>query len=42
MTAAGVTSYKVYLAYDNLRLSDAAAYQVIQAWAGRGRAGLPL
>ena len=31
MTAAGVTSYKVYLAYDNLRLSDAAAYQVIQA-----------
>ena len=25
MTAAGVTSYKVYLAYDNLRLRDSAA-----------------
>lgn len=31
MTAAGITSYKVYLAYDNLRVSDAAAYEVIRA-----------
>ena len=37
MTAAGVTSYKVYLAYDNLRLSDAAAYEVVKAvWAEGG------
>lgn len=31
MTAAGVTSYKVYLAYDNLKVSDGVAYEVIQA-----------
>lgn len=31
MTAAGVTSYKVYLAYDNLRLSDAAVYEILAA-----------
>lgn len=31
MSAAGVTSYKVYLAYDNLRISDAAAYEVVGA-----------
>ena len=29
MTAAGVTSYKVYLAYEALRLSDAAVYEVL-------------
>lgn len=28
---AGVTSFKVYFAYDNLRLSDADAYQVVRA-----------
>ena len=31
MTAAGVTSYKVYLAYDNLKVSDGVAYEVIRA-----------
>ncbi len=31
MSAAGVSSYKVYLAYDNLRISDATAYEVIGA-----------
>lgn len=31
MTAAGVTSYKVYLAYDNLRLRDSAAYEAVRA-----------
>ena len=36
MTAAGVTSYKLYLAYDNLRLSDAAAYEVVRAAAAQG------
>ena len=36
MTAAGVTSYKVYLAYDNLRLSDAAAYEVVKAGGAEG------
>ena len=36
MTAAGVTSYKVYLAYDNLRLSDAAAYEVVKAVGAEG------
>ena len=35
-TAAGVTSYKVYLAYDNLRLSDAAAYEVVKAVGAEG------
>ena len=30
MTAEGVTSYKVYLAYDNLRVSDAVAYEVLR------------
>lgn len=29
MTACGVTSYKVYLAYDALRLSDASVYEVL-------------
>ena len=42
MTAAGITSYKVYLAYDNLRVSDAAAYEVIRGGGGGRRAGLPL
>ena len=36
MTAQGVTSYKVYLAYPNLRVSDAVAYQVIRAVAEQG------
>ena len=36
MTAAGDTSYKVYLAYDNLRLSDAAAYEVVKAVGAEG------
>lgn len=36
MTAAGVTSYKVYLAYDNLRLSDAAAYEVVKTVGAEG------
>ena len=36
MTAAGVTSYKVYMAYDNLRLSDAAAYEVVKAVGAEG------
>ena len=36
MSAAGVTSYKVYMAYDNLRLSDGVIYEVIQAVAEEG------
>jgi len=36
MTAAGVTSYKVYLAYDNLRVSDAAALEVVRAVGEQG------
>jgi len=36
MTAAGVTSYKIYFAYDALRLSDAAAYEVVKAVAAEG------
>ena len=31
MTAAGVTSYKVYFAYDNLRVTDAAALDAVRA-----------
>lgn len=31
MAAAGVTSYKVYLAYDNLKVSDRTALEVVQA-----------
>lgn len=31
MTAAGVTSYKVYLAYDNLRVTDAVALEAVKA-----------
>ena len=31
MTAAGVTSYKVYFAYDNLRVTDATALDVVRA-----------
>ena len=31
MTAQGVTSYKIYLAYDPLRVSDAVAFSVIEA-----------
>lgn len=31
MTAQGVTSYKVYLAYANIRISDGVAYEVIKA-----------
>lgn len=36
MTAAGVTSYKLYMAYDALRVSDAAAYDVARAVAREG------
>ena len=36
MTAAGVTSYKVYMAYDNLRLSDGVIYEVLKATAAEG------
>ena len=36
MTAAGITSYKVYLAYDNLRVSDAAAYEIVRAVGAEG------
>ena len=36
MTAAGVTSYKVYMAYDNLRLPDGVIYEVLQAVAEEG------
>jgi len=36
MTAAGVTSYKVYLAYDALRVSDAAAYEIVKSIAAEG------
>lgn len=31
MTAAGITSYKVYFAYDQLRISDKTAYEIIKA-----------
>lgn len=30
MTAAGVTSYKLYMAYDNLRVTDAEMYQILK------------
>ena len=36
MTAAGITSYKVYLAYDNLRVTDGVAYEVLRAVAEQG------
>jgi len=36
MTAAGVTSYKVYLAYDNLRVSDGTALEVVRAVGEQG------
>ena len=36
MTRQGVTSYKVYLAYAGMRISDATAYEVIQAVAEEG------
>ncbi|MEG1240196.1 MAG: dihydropyrimidinase [Oscillospiraceae bacterium] len=36
MTREGVTSYKLYFAYDNLRVSDAVAYEVISAVAQEG------
>ena len=36
MTAQGVTSYKVYLAYANIRVSDAVAYEAIKAVAEQG------
>ena len=36
MTTAGVTSYKVYMAYDNLRLSDGVIYEVLKATAAEG------
>ena len=36
MTAAGVTSYKVYLAYDNLRVTDAVALEVVRAVGEQG------
>lgn len=31
MTAAGITSYKVYFAYDNLKVTDAVALEVVEA-----------
>lgn len=31
MTAAGVSSYKIYMAYDALRLPDGAAYEILRA-----------
>jgi len=31
MVAAGVTSFKIYFAYDALRVSDAAAYEILRA-----------
>lgn len=36
MTAGGVTSYKLYLAYDAMRVSDSTAYQVVRAVAQEG------
>ncbi|MEG1878974.1 MAG: amidohydrolase family protein, partial [Pseudoflavonifractor sp.] len=36
MTAAGITSYKVYFAYDNLRITDGQAYEIIQAVGAQG------
>ena len=36
MTAEGITSYKVYLAYDNLRVTDGVAYEVLRAVAEQG------
>ena len=36
MTAAGITSYKVYFAYDNLRISDKTAYEIIRAVGEQG------
>ena len=36
MTRQGVTSYKVYLAYNGLRISDATAYEVIRAVGAEG------
>lgn len=36
MTAAGITSYKVYLAYDNLRVTDAVALDVVRAVGEQG------
>lgn len=30
MTALGVSSFKIYLAYDNLRVNDAAVYEILQ------------
>lgn len=31
MTAVGITSYKVYMAYDNLRVTDAQALEIVEA-----------
>lgn len=36
MTAAGITSYKVYLAYDNLKVTDGVACKVLRAVAQEG------
>ncbi len=36
MTAAGITSYKVYFAYDNLRITDKQAYEIIKAVGDEG------
>ncbi len=36
MTAAGVTSYKIYMAYDNLRVTDRQAFEIIGAVAAQG------
>lgn len=36
MAAAGITSYKVYLAYDALRVSDGTAYEIVKAVGEQG------
>ena len=36
MAAAGITSYKVYLAYDNLKVTDGVAYEVVKAVGRQG------
>lgn len=36
MTTAGITSYKVYFAYENLRVTDAQAYEIITAVGAQG------
>ena len=36
MTAQGVTSYKIYMAYDALRVTDGVAYEIVKAVAREG------